>query len=173
MIDALQPLCQELAAELENKELVGRTVSIKTKTVDFDVSTRSLTLKHSIQSESELFKYASQLLTKHQPVNLRLLGVRISGLSLASDEDDDHQQLISDFVHKFDSEAVKCPICLKPISEANSDGTIINAHIDECLTRRALSQERRDSTSVLPTSPKPKKKHPSTLENYFAPKRKK
>ncbi|CAL1530956.1 unnamed protein product [Lymnaea stagnalis] len=82
-----EELCQILAKDLDNEHLVGKTVSIKIKTVSFAVKTRSHSLQHFTNDEKLIFNAAKQLLkteieaTQPDILRLRLMGVRMSRLT--------------------------------------------------------------------------------------------
>jgi len=70
-----------------DKNLAGKTVTLKIKYADFQIITRSRTLHRSIQTETELLDIATGLLeaTFPTPKNIRLLGITLSSLLTESD----------------------------------------------------------------------------------------
>lgn len=82
-------LSSALSRDLKRVCLKGRTVTIKIKTVNFDVKTRARTIGIPTDDEEKIFSVASGLLKaeiKHcapQPLRLRLMGVRMSHFSEA------------------------------------------------------------------------------------------
>lgn len=162
MIAILRPLCSELAGQLEEMELAGKTLSIKMKNKDFDVNTRSISLKGYISCEEDLMKYSTQLLTNYQPENLRLLGVRLS--SLVDQNEINGNGNLQNFVHMFeyDSDAIKCPICLKAIGKEETDPKV-NEHIDFCLAKQIVDhdhvEEKFDQSNL--------DKRRKTLDSFF------
>ncbi|XP_061173929.1 DNA polymerase kappa-like [Saccostrea echinata] len=79
-------LSHSLAEDLQSEELKGRTVAIKIKTVKFDVKTRACSLPDYTNDAEVIYAAAKDLLCKEiknvhpQPLQLRLMGVRMSSL---------------------------------------------------------------------------------------------
>lgn len=78
----LEGLCIELAARLERLGMTARTVTVKLRTADFTVLTRSRTLQSDLVEASELLATARPLAfeTSRPPGAIRLLGVTVSQL---------------------------------------------------------------------------------------------
>lgn len=75
-------LSEKVANRLEAKELAGPTVSIQTRSSDWQNRTRSITLKNTVWKKEDIFRNAWQLFTKHwngEP--LRLVGVTVSNVA--------------------------------------------------------------------------------------------
>ena len=74
-------LCEQLAADLERKGYVGRTVSIKLRDDRFKICTRSHSLPDLVD-DAQSIRRAAGLALKRAPLDrpLRLIGVRIDGL---------------------------------------------------------------------------------------------
>ncbi len=74
-------LCREVAADLQRKGYVGRTVGIKLRYDDFSSVTRDCTLA-SPTADAALIRRTAGLCLKRAPLGrrLRLLGVRVAGL---------------------------------------------------------------------------------------------
>jgi DNA polymerase-4 len=74
-------LCEQVAADLQRKGYVGRTVGIKLRYDDFQRLTRDLTLLHPVADARAIRQAAGQAL-KRAPLakRLRLLGVRVAAL---------------------------------------------------------------------------------------------
>jgi len=75
-----QELAESLAADLQKKELKGKTLTVKLKNVDFQVRSRSITLPKYICSASDICQYASDIIKLEMPLRLRLMGIRMSQL---------------------------------------------------------------------------------------------
>jgi DNA polymerase-4 len=77
-------LCEQVAADLQHKGYVGKTIGIKLRYADFQSITRDLTLDKSTFDASTIRK-AAGLCLKRAPLDkrLRLLGVRVGTLTLA------------------------------------------------------------------------------------------
>lgn len=74
----LKELCQKVSNELKEKKLWGKTVTLKVKTIKFELFTRSLTNKNYFQNSDVIEKIAYQLLETVIPIKIRLIGVTIS-----------------------------------------------------------------------------------------------
>ena len=75
-------LSEKVAKRLEAKELAGPTVSIQTRSSDWQNRTRSITLKNTVWKADDIYRNAWQLFTKHwngEP--LRLVGVTVSNVA--------------------------------------------------------------------------------------------
>jgi len=72
-------VCASVAADLTEKGLRGRVVTVKMKRTTFEVRQRSLTLPRLTADAQEIQRAAVQLLRQEgTPLDLRLLGVRLS-----------------------------------------------------------------------------------------------
>lgn len=82
MFEALHTIAHMVSKRLAKKDTMGKTVTLKIKYNDFIVNTRSRTYKHLLQSGSELFECAKELLLiPVAPIKpLRLLGISVSNL---------------------------------------------------------------------------------------------
>jgi DNA polymerase-4 len=75
-------LCEQVAADLQRKGYVGKTIGIKLRFDDFQIVTRDQTMATtSPPTPSEIRQFAGQCL-KRAPLQkrLRLLGVRVGNL---------------------------------------------------------------------------------------------
>jgi DNA polymerase-4 len=78
-------LCEQVAADLQRKEYVGRTVGIKLRFEDFKTVARDLTLSTPINDAQALRRAAVKCLKRVElGQTIRLLGVRASGLDEAA-----------------------------------------------------------------------------------------
>lgn len=138
-----EELCESLAQDVEKNGLKGRTLTLKLKTVTFEVRNRSQSFQNGICSFKDMHAAARDLLQteiracRPHPLALRLMGVRLS--SLLSEEEIQQQQkqgsLISFFKKtqlkstksppKTDNETNKTTVedesCQKMESEMNKD----------------------------------------------------
>lgn len=74
-------LSEKVANRLEAKELAGPTVSIQTRSSDWQNRTRSVTLSNTVWKSEDIYRNAWHLFTKHwngEP--LRLVGVTVSNV---------------------------------------------------------------------------------------------
>ena len=74
-------LCEQVAADLQRKGYVGKTIGVKLRYADFQIATRDHTLGHYTAQAQEIRQAAGQSL-KRAPLQkrLRLLGVRVGSL---------------------------------------------------------------------------------------------
>ncbi len=92
-IDTLVPILWELAEKvhrrLKAQELAGGTVTLKLKTTDFRIITRSRTGGEPTQLAKRIFDQARELLTPEArgKTAYRLIGVGVTGLAAASEAD--------------------------------------------------------------------------------------
>lgn len=130
-----EELCEELHQQIQEKGISGRVVTVKMKTVTFDVMTRSVTLENSTCKLETIKQAALRLLQQEiaaakqgQPLRLRLMGVRLSGLddggALSSS-----QPTLSAFLSG--RKTAQCPICEKTLESSSPE--FVNAHVDTCL----------------------------------------
>lgn len=75
-------LCEDVSASLKKKDLAGRTVTLKLRTPDFAIHTRSRTLEDPTQLAGIIFKAAEPMLRLEADGrrSFRLIGVGVSGL---------------------------------------------------------------------------------------------
>ncbi|XP_014350448.1 DNA polymerase kappa isoform X2 [Latimeria chalumnae] len=105
-------LCSDLAQDLQKEGLKGKTVSIKLKNVNFEVKTRASTVASVVSTEEEIFAIAKELLrteienAEPQPLQLRLMGVRVSGF-LNEEEKKCHQKSIINFFQNQKQESAQ------------------------------------------------------------------
>ena len=79
-------LCEQVAADLQRKGYVGRTIGVKLRFTDFRIATRDQTISGYTDQAAAIRHAAGQAL-KRAPLGqrLRLLGVRVGGLLLKQD----------------------------------------------------------------------------------------
>ena len=79
-------LCEQVAADLQRKGYVGKTIGIKLRFEDFKIATRDQTIDHYTADARTLRQVAGQCL-KRVPLDkrLRLLGVRVGALARHSE----------------------------------------------------------------------------------------
>ena len=82
---AFTRLCEQVAADLQRKGYVGRTVGIKLRFDDFRTVTRDATLNCAVSGAGEIRRTAGQCLKRVDlSRRMRLLGVRVSKLERAA-----------------------------------------------------------------------------------------
>jgi DNA polymerase-4 len=79
-------LCEELASDLRRKGYAGRTIGVKVRYGNFKIVTRDRTISEPTHDASAIRRTAGECL-KRVPLErrIRLLGVRVSGLTRAED----------------------------------------------------------------------------------------
>lgn len=81
--ERLESIAAGVADRLARAEAAGRTITLKIKYLDFEISSRSRTFSHFISSDRELYEIACSLLeTPAPPLRpVRLLGISVSNLA--------------------------------------------------------------------------------------------
>lgn len=85
LLAMLSQLSEQMAARLRDKDVKGRTVSIKIRFHDFKTITRSKTLAESTFNTKQIWQTVKQLfldVLQSGAVSIRLVGVSVSGLSI-------------------------------------------------------------------------------------------
>lgn len=78
----LKSFSKEVSISLIEKELQGRTITVKVKYDDFSIRTKSRTLFHNTNDEEEIFELACSLLEEIKlDKKVRLIGLTVSNLS--------------------------------------------------------------------------------------------
>jgi len=82
LIERLEPIAAELARRLAKHELVGHTLTLKIKSADFEITSRSETVTRPIAEEAELVRLGCSLLGRPEvpAFPVRLLGLTVSSL---------------------------------------------------------------------------------------------
>ena len=79
LLEYIKEFSFEIEEVLSRKNVVGKTVTLKFKTKDFEIHTRSKTLNNYIGTNSEIYKIAEELLESEElKEDVRLIGVSIS-----------------------------------------------------------------------------------------------
>ena len=88
MLSRLEPIARRVSDRLESTgpegmPMWGRTVTLKLKSYDHEVSTRQTTLRRAVRSEEALMRLAGRLLERPHPPEepVRLLGLSVSSLT--------------------------------------------------------------------------------------------
>lgn len=188
LLDMCKSLCEAVAKDAMKKDIQGKCLTLKIKSVSFEVRQRSVTLADAVSQFDVIWGNVSRLLQREirshdGNLRLRLMGVRLSQLgkqaaavSVAdmlakpaqlrqSAEDpesiSEQKQLIEEFV---------CPVCgdLMPsvsLSEANR-------HVDACLSPSKASLEAPKSSCIATRAKKAKrtskKQMPAPQQSLYA-----
>ena len=127
-------LCQSLAEDMKKEKLKGKTVTIKLKTVNFEVKSRSLSPLNPISTYEEISLAAKELLKNEitacspNPLRLRLMGVRLSNFQdFTSDSSrEGKQNTIKGFLKpKKTSSFVETPSSFTPTQQLSTEGHFI------------------------------------------------
>lgn len=83
LAQVLDALCERVAGDLARKQVRGRTIGVKVRFDDFRIVTRDLTLPRGV-ADAPAIREAAGLSLQRIPMErrIRLLGVRVGGLSL-------------------------------------------------------------------------------------------
>ncbi|KAI7900839.1 uncharacterized protein BX663DRAFT_516694 [Cokeromyces recurvatus] len=88
LFNKVKELSQLLEKDLEKLGYMGRNVGIKLKSVTYEVRIRSKTFPSYIWKAKDIERIAKELLIKELPVNIRLMGIRISTIKPRGNEDE-------------------------------------------------------------------------------------
>jgi DNA polymerase IV len=85
-------LCEQVAADLQRKGYVGKTIGVKLRYDNFKIATRDQTIDHFTADATTIRQTAGQCL-KRVPLTqrLRLLGVRVGNLAKPDSEENTAQ----------------------------------------------------------------------------------
>jgi DNA polymerase kappa len=77
----LRELAEQLSEELKEESLKGKTLTLKLKTTAFELRTRAATVERYTNSSEELYNTGIKLLRTELPIELRLMGLRMSNFA--------------------------------------------------------------------------------------------
>lgn len=99
LLEMCDKMCQSLAQDMKGHKLKGKTVTIKLKTVNFEIKSRSLSPLNPVSTYEEIVLAAKELLKNEinacfpHPLKLRLMGVRLSNFqNITSDSSKETKQ---------------------------------------------------------------------------------
>lgn len=78
LLAKLDQICKSVGEQLVENNLRGRNITLKLKTVKFEIITRSITIGNYTNSWDIIRSHAIKLLEGLMPVRIRLMGVRIA-----------------------------------------------------------------------------------------------
>lgn len=94
LLSKLHELCQLLEKDLEKNNLMGRNIAIKLKSVTYEVRIRSKTMPSYIWTAKDIERITKELLFKELPVNIRLMGIRMSAMKQRGSEDESVRKVV-------------------------------------------------------------------------------
>ena len=97
LIDICKNVTKMVSDECKNKNIRGKTITLKIKTNKFEVKTRAHSLNYYTNDYNVLITHSINLLKHEMPVTLRLLGIKISSLEQTEPETKSQPQLDSFF----------------------------------------------------------------------------
>lgn len=181
-------LCDDLERELISKELKALTVTLKIKTVDFQVKTRAVRLLTATNEADIIFETAwgiyKSFASDTKDLAIRLLGVRLSNFEQSSGEETDDNTTSSlptskqkkqgridhllgklntkEVVERKDEPKFECPICCTKFFVYSG----LEAHVERCLTNTADTAtsplETADDSNRSSSLTKNKRKSPKS-----------
>ena len=88
VLDRLKELCEQVSIDLQQEDLWAQGVTLKVKTVDFELLTRSITHKSFFQSSAVIMQLVTTLVGPMLPfkTGVRLLGVQVTRFRWPDDE---------------------------------------------------------------------------------------
>jgi hypothetical protein len=88
----LKELSEQVSIDLQHEDLWAQGVTLKVKTVDFELLTRSITHKSFFQSSAVIMQLVTTLVSPMLPLKtgVRLLGVQVTRFRWPDDEDRGH-----------------------------------------------------------------------------------
>ncbi|CAH1797487.1 unnamed protein product [Owenia fusiformis] len=99
-----QQLCEALSEDLAEEGIKGKTITLKIKTVKFEVRTRAQSVLNYTSNKDQIYKVARDLLRHEmvtcdpEPLRLRLMGVRMSNFQDSTKLKGETQATILGFV---------------------------------------------------------------------------
>ncbi|MEM7222791.1 MAG: DNA polymerase IV [Pseudomonadota bacterium] len=141
--NTLWPLCETVARRLKKADLAGHTVTLKLKTADFRILTRSRRLGDPTQLAEELYRTANALLEREADGRrFRLIGVGASDL--------------------VDGAQADPPDLLEPERERRAKVEEVIDQVREKLGRDAIMKGRSLARDKVPSSTPPEAKPPGS-----------
>ncbi|XP_070208820.1 DNA polymerase kappa-like [Littorina saxatilis] len=165
-----QELCQCLAEDLAKEQLMGKTVSLKLKTTDFQVRTRAQTTSNYVGSADDIFAVAKGILRAEilaespKPLHLRLMGVRLSKLMPQSECSQEKQDTILGFFKKA-SVSTSYPSPAMPQQQSSTSVSADQASVPELSPVKLQQQSTAgDTASVCHPSPQKEQRQDTSLQ---------
>lgn len=91
----LEPIIAKVVTRCGEKDVAGRTVTLKVKYADFEQITRRMTMSGAIRDSATIMSVARELLSREYPFRkgIRLLGVSMSGFEVQGSHDEAQLEL--------------------------------------------------------------------------------
>ncbi len=169
LLEKLRLLCDSLAADMAREGLKGKTVTLKLKNSDFQVTTRAKSCAIYVSTSQELYHHALALLLPQLPITLRLMGVRASHFQPKPQAPPKGQGLLKAYVSTEGNgspaaaaaprppitKTYTCPLCARTLEVSLHE---FNGHVDACLSKsdprfRAREEEERKQRAPPPSLP--------------------
>ena len=100
--ERLKLIADEVAKRLKNQDVAGKTITLKIKYSDFEVQTRSKTLKLYISSKELIYNEAKSLLYQDKlKDSVRLIGISLSNLNTEKETSETSKQISAQLKFKF------------------------------------------------------------------------
>jgi len=166
LLEICEKICENLAEDVKKKELAGKTVTLKLKTVKFEVTTRSISSDRFISSASDLFKLASILLQRQLPIKIRLMGVKLTNFRQTLPDSKSQKQLNDFFKKSTDRQDRKRALLaqIEPPRKRKKKNTIESFFKNHTGTVQ-LKKNEADSRNIVPEKIQTKAK--DTLMTFF------
>ena len=141
LLDILAQLCKDLTSDCKKKNICGQSVTVKIKSHHFKIKTKVAQMCDFSNEEDIIFATAKKLLinlldsSEEQPLALRLMGVRLSGLKDPEENSSSKQKQKNLLGYLVEAEAghkgprYPCPFCAEEFGQLSK----LNAHVDICL----------------------------------------
>ena len=78
LLAQLKRIAISLSSQMCENGLLAKTLTLKLKTEDFRIISRSKTVARHIQDSNDIFRVAKQFLLDQLPIRLRLMGIRLA-----------------------------------------------------------------------------------------------
>jgi len=154
LLDYLRTISKKLEKDLINLgNIKAKTISLTTKSNDFKLKNKAITLLYPISKENEIYTNASNILHTLLPLNLRLIGIRLSHLENIP------SQVPSNTISKYFPKMTQSQL------ESPTSTTTTTSPLNDKISpkRKSLSSHR-----IIPKSKK-RKSDPgqTTLDRFF------
>ena len=109
LMTQLKHIATTLSEQMREKKLFGKTLTLKLKTEDFRVISRSKTVARHIQDSDDIFRIAKRFLLDQLPIRLRLMGIRLANFKGSAPALLRGQKKLDNFFRKSDDVVTTTP----------------------------------------------------------------